>query len=151
MSATTTLNLIFPQEAEREWAYHLSTLDIEPKIFAILNVYLQPSSQVSAVIAVQEITQFYSTDPALQQPGTHNNEAHIFLLQLWVLFIKIIEQIPWHHPSQDKLVELMKAIHNLPNPTTISFEVGQSHHLKLWTDLPMLSWVLVDNVETHCT
>ena len=151
MSATTTLNLVFPQESERERAQHLSTLDIEPKICAILDAYLQPSSEVSAAIAAQEITQFYPTDPALQQPGTHDNEAHIFLLRLWELFIKIVEQIPWQHPSQDKLVELMKAIRDLPNPTTISFDAGQSHRVKLWTDLPMLSWVLVDNVETHGT
>ena len=56
MSATTTLNLVFPQESERDKAEHLSTLDIEPKIFALLNAFFQPSSEVSAAIAAQEIT-----------------------------------------------------------------------------------------------
>lgn len=141
MSTTSTLNLVFPQESE--------TFDFEPKIFSTLNEYLQPSSEVPPAIAAQEITQLYPTDPASQQPGTYDTEAYDFLLRLWELFIAIAEQIPWQHSSQDKVIELVKAIRDLPNPTTITFDNGFSRRVKLWTDLPVLAAVLTDNVETH--
>jgi hypothetical protein len=149
MSTTNALNLVFPQESERQQAQHPSTLDVEPKVFSLLNAYLQPSSEVAAAIVAQEITQLYPTDPASQQPGTYDTEAYDFLLRLWELLISVVEQIPWQHPSQDKMIELMKAIRDSPNPATISFEDGVSHRVKLWTDLPVLSSVLTDNVKSH--
>jgi hypothetical protein len=134
---------------ERDKRWHLSNLELEWKIFMILDTYLQPSSGVSAVIAAQEITQLYPTDSATQTPGTHDSLAFTFLYRLWELFVIVVEQIPWHHTSQDKVIELMKAIRDIPSPTAITFDDGFSHGVKLWADLPVLGAVLVDNVETH--
>ena len=149
MSTTSPLNFVFPEETERDKSWHQSNLELESKIFTILDTYLQPSSGVAAVIAAQEITQLYPTDPATQTPGTHDSLAFTFLYRLWELFIIVVEQIPWYHTSQDKVIELMKAIRDIPNPTPITFDDGFSHGVKLWTDLPVLGAVLVDNVETH--
>ena len=149
MSTAIPLNFILPEETERDKRWHLSNLELESKIFTILDTYLQPSSGVSAVIAAQEITQLYPTDPATQTPGTHDSLAFTFLYRLWELLVIVVEQIPWHHTSQDKVIELIKAIRDIPSPTPITFDDGFSHGVKLWADLPVLGAVLVDNVETH--
>jgi len=149
MSTASPLNFVLPEETERDKRWHLSNLELESNIFTILDTYLQPSSGVSAVTAAQEITQLYPTDPATQTPGTHDSLAFTFLYRLWELFVVVVEQIPWHHTSQDKAIDLIKAIRDTPNPTPITFEDGFSHGVKLWADLPVLGAVLVDNVETH--
>lgn len=151
MSTASPLNFVLPEETERDKRWHLSNLELESKTFTILDTYLQPSSGVSAVIAAQEIIQLCPTDPAIpgQIPGTHDSLAFTFLYRLWELFVVVVEQIPWNHTSQDKVIELIKAIRDIPSPAPITFDDGFSHGVKLWADLPVLGAVLVDNVETH--
>jgi len=146
MSTPSTLNLVPPKHTEEQ--QDLSTLDAEQKTFTILDVYLQPSSEVSATTAAQEINNLFPENPDSQQ-GTLNQEAYTFLLRLWELFVVVVEQIPWQHPSQDKIIELTKAIRDLPNPITIMLEHALGDQVKLWADLPVLDEVLTDNVETH--
>ena len=110
----------------------------------ILDTYLQPSSGVSAVIAAQEITQPYPTDPATQ---ILDPPVFTFLYRLWNI---VVEKSLWCHTSQNKVIELMKAIRDIPGPMPKTFDNGFSHEAKLWADLPVLGAALVDNFETDC-
>ncbi|KAF8972515.1 hypothetical protein BDZ97DRAFT_2054011 [Flammula alnicola] len=122
---------------------HQSTLDVEQKVFSILDAYLQPSSEMSATTAAEEIDKLFPTNTS------SSSLEFTSLMHLWDLFIVVVEQIPWQHPSQDKVAALMKAIHDLPNPRTIVIADWDNRQATLWTDLPILDDVLTDNVETH--
>ncbi|KAF8189014.1 hypothetical protein BJ912DRAFT_1059281 [Pholiota molesta] len=139
MSTTTTLNLVFREYTAAENAQHPSTLDVEPKVFPILDAYLQPSSVISATTAAEAIAKLFP-------PGLVDYTS---LLRLWDLFIEVVEQIPWQHPSQDKLVALIKTLRDLPDPTTITIVDWDYGPTKLWADLPVLGHVLTDNLESH--
>ncbi|KAF8180616.1 hypothetical protein BJ912DRAFT_929258 [Pholiota molesta] len=92
MSTTTALSLA-------EKAQHLSTLDVERKVFSILDAYLQPSSAISATTAAEAIATLFP-------PGSVDYDP---LLHLWDLFIAV-----------DRLVALIKTLRDLPDPTTIT-------------------------------
>ncbi|KAF8189033.1 hypothetical protein BJ912DRAFT_385377 [Pholiota molesta] len=139
MSTTTALSLVFREYTGREKDQHLSTLDVERKVFSILDAYLQPSSAISATTAAEAIATLFP-------PGSVDYDP---LLHLWDLFIAVVEQIPWQHPSQDRLVALIKTLRDLPDPTTITIVDWGNGPTKLWTDLPVLGHVLTDNIETH--
>ncbi|KAF8189013.1 hypothetical protein BJ912DRAFT_817950, partial [Pholiota molesta] len=111
----------------------------EQKVFSILDAYLQPSSAISTPSAAQEIDKLFP-------PASVDYTA---LLHLWDLVTAVVEQIPWQHPSQDRLVALIKTLRDLPDPTTIAIANWDDEPTKLWADLPVLDHVLTDNVETH--
>ncbi|KDR66990.1 hypothetical protein GALMADRAFT_161792 [Galerina marginata CBS 339.88] len=91
MSTTSPLNFILPEELARDQRWHLSTLELESKMFSILDTYLQPASGVSALTAAQKITQLYPTDPATQKPGTHDPLAFTFLKLLGAVLVDNVE------------------------------------------------------------
>jgi hypothetical protein len=139
MSTTTALSLSFPEYTDGQKVRHQDTLDVEQKVFSILDAYLQPSSAISTPTAAEEIDKLFP-------PASVDYTA---LLHLWDLVIMVVEQIPWQHPSQDRLVALIKALRDLPDPTTIAIANWDDEPTKLWADLPVLDHVLTDNVETH--
>ncbi|EAW17801.1 DUF3632 domain-containing protein [Aspergillus fischeri NRRL 181] len=103
----------------------------EQHIFNILNDYLQPSSTTPPSEAAQSI---HALTPKAGSTQEESSEMEDFLWYTWGTIIKVAKQIPHNHPSQDRLVELIHALTELP-PTTVSIWGSENC---LWKDLPML-------------
>ncbi|GAQ09484.1 hypothetical protein ALT_6805 [Aspergillus lentulus] len=103
----------------------------EHRIFNILNDYLQPSSTTPPREAAQAI---HALTPKTGSTPEENSELEDFLWYTWGTIIKVAKQIPHNHPSQDRLVDLIHALTELP-PTTVSIWGSENY---LWKDLPML-------------
>ncbi|PKX97265.1 DUF3632 domain-containing protein [Aspergillus novofumigatus IBT 16806] len=103
----------------------------EHRIFNILNDYLQPSSTTPPREAAQTI---HALTPKAGSTPEENSDLEDFLWYTWGTIIKVAKQIPHDHPSQDRLVDLIRALTELP-PTTVSIWGSENY---LWKDLPML-------------
>ncbi|KAK6812549.1 hypothetical protein RU639_011692 [Aspergillus parasiticus] len=102
----------------------------EKKIFAILDEYAQPSCSTTASATAQSIHEFAA--PLLSDSQADGLEN--LLWQFWNIVINVAKQIPCDSPSQERLVELVKALTEIP-PTTIQI---WGNDTKLWVDLPLL-------------
>ncbi|KAF3479836.1 uncharacterized protein GIQ15_06812 [Arthroderma uncinatum] len=107
----TALSLRLPSlEGGDPWIVH-------QKLFDILNEYLQPTSSTISSAAAKEID---SLTPKKRQGLGSSDDAkpkedyESFLMETWGTFIEIARQIPSEHASQDRLVELVKALSELP-------------------------------------
>ncbi|GFF51678.1 hypothetical protein IFM61606_02308 [Aspergillus udagawae] len=103
----------------------------EQRIFNILNDYLQPSSTTPPSEAAQAI---HALTPKAGSTPEENPDLEDFLWSTWGTIIKTAKQIKDNHPSQDRLVDLIHALTELP-PTTVSI---WSSETRLWKDLPIL-------------
>lgn len=104
-------------------SFHLESLDdpepwfVEQKLFDILNEDLQSSSTTTPAVAAQGIDALAPMKrPNLGDGKKESPES--FLWEIWKIFIPIAKQIPHDHPSQDRLVEVIAALSELP-PTTV--------------------------------
>jgi len=134
-----TFNLVFSNHSRDDE----SSLETDKRVFAILNAYIQSSSSVKAIAAAQDIDSLYPTDPATKTIDYTSFE------HLWELFVGVAEQIPWNHPAQDKLVDLLKALRDLPDPRSMIIADWDEQPAKVWADMPVLAYVLSDGVESH--
>lgn len=72
----------------------------ESKIFLILEDYLQPNSKTSLESAVQSILTL------IPENASMSNEVY----RVGQVFLELAEQIPYHHPSQIKLVRAVEEL-----------------------------------------
>lgn len=104
-------------------SFHLESLDdpepwfVEQKLFDILNEYLQPSSTTTPTVAAQGIDALTPMKRPDLADGKRKQSPESFLWEIWETFIAIAKQIPHDHPSQDRLVEVVKALSELPPKT----------------------------------
>ncbi|KAK2875606.1 hypothetical protein FQN49_001566 [Arthroderma sp. PD_2] len=110
---------------------------VHQKLFDVLNEYLQPSSSTGSPSAAKVIDSLtpnkrQGLDPS--DDAKPKEECESFLLETWGTFIEIARQIPSEHASQDRLVDLVKALSELPST---SAEIWGST-MQVWTDLPLL-------------
>ncbi|KMQ45745.1 hypothetical protein HL42_3586 [Trichophyton rubrum] len=106
---------------------------VHRNLFEVLNGYLQPGSCTAPSAAAKEIDDL--TPDKRQSDGGKPKEDHeSFLLEIWESIIEIAKQIPSDHASQDRLVELIKALTELP---ATEIEIWGSN-VRMWADLPLL-------------
>ncbi|KXG52508.1 uncharacterized protein PGRI_087920 [Penicillium griseofulvum] len=117
---------------------HLASLDdddpwiVEQKYFAILDNSLQPDSQVSAAEAATGLNEL--TPMNRKANGEEAEEPVSWCLEFWGTINELVKQIPYDHPSQDKMVEIIQELKALPG-----VEVPVSNTTRrIWTDLPYL-------------
>ncbi|KAF7155551.1 hypothetical protein CNMCM6106_004697 [Aspergillus hiratsukae] len=103
----------------------------EQRVFDILNDYVQPSSTTPAGEAAQAI---HALTPKAGSTQEEKSELENFLWFIWGAIIEIAKQIRHNRASQDRLVDLIHALTELP-PTTVSI---WSSETRLWKDLPLL-------------
>ncbi len=111
---------------------------IELHVFDILNEYLQPSSATSPTAAAQKIDSLF---PLNREEQGKKEEPESFLWEIWELFGRVAQQIPWKHPSQDRLAELVKALCDLPSDMKVEIWGKDS---RIWQDLPLLGPALTE-------
>ncbi|RDL38472.1 uncharacterized protein BP5553_02812 [Venustampulla echinocandica] len=127
---------------------HLYTETIEPRLFDILAAVLEPNSHTTPAVAVGQINNllYDSQDGNLlydaqdSRVSVTDAEASGLAQRLWLVLIQVVQLIPHDHEGQDKLVELLHSLTQLP-PITRKFW-GTRYYL--WTDLPLLGQTLRD-------
>ncbi|CAA7270757.1 unnamed protein product [Cyclocybe aegerita] len=112
---------------------------ITAKIFNILDTYLRPSSTIAPIDAAQEINQLFPLNRPTE--GEEPNEEPIsFLWEMWELVLDVVSQLPWDHPSQERSIDLLKALRSLPDPVMV--DMPGFGEMRVWADLPILHPVL---------
>ena len=61
---------------------------------------------------------------------------------MWRVVISVAQQIPWRRPGQTRLVELIQALKDLPEPMMV--DSGSWGELAIWWDLPVLGPVMTE-------
>jgi len=112
----------------------LEPSDIERLTFDILNKYLQPSSCTSPTDAAWQL----HNGLPFNRPHVDGEESPECLLEeFWDLMLRLAQQIPHNHPSQERFVQFIIALSDLPVDTKVLIGKDTSH---LWHDLPMLGF-----------
>ncbi|KAF9218234.1 hypothetical protein BS17DRAFT_638966, partial [Gyrodon lividus] len=116
---------------------------IEQRMFDVLDDFLQPFSAMSPTAAAAQLNlcfPLYRADDddvrgESEGAGTGKEDSESFLWEMWGLILKVARQVPYRHPSQDRLAELIKALTDLPSDIKINI---WGNERKLWQDLPLL-------------
>lgn len=114
---------------------------IEKKMFDLLSDYLQPSSTKSSEAIARALDDLFPTNRSEedQPPDEPIEEPGSFLWHMWPLFHRVAQQIPHSNSAQDRLVELVRTLRDLPAKTpTVYLEGWSDNTYKLWEDLPLL-------------
>ena len=112
---------------------------INQRIFDILNMYLQPNATLSPVNVAQEIDKLSPLNRP-KENDEENEDPESFLFEMWEVVISVADQIPWKHPGQIRLVEVIQALKDLPGPTKV--QMDDWGELVIWSDLPLLGPVM---------
>ena len=89
---------------------------INQKIFDILNICLQLNCP--------------------REGDIENEGPESFLWEMWGVIISVLEQIPWKHPGQIRLIiEVIRALKDIPGETIDMESWGE---MDFWWDLPLL-------------
>ncbi|KAF8803326.1 hypothetical protein BYT27DRAFT_7340991 [Phlegmacium glaucopus] len=101
-----------------------------------------PNATLSPTNAAQEIDKLFP----LNRPREEDRESEgpeSFLFEMWGVVTSVAEQIPWNHPGQTRLVEVIQALKDLPGPTTVQMDDWSK--LAIWSDLPLLGPVMTEH------
>ena len=134
MADSTPLNLVLQSFDNDPWI-------INQRIFDILNMYLQPNATLSPTTAAQEIDKLFPLNRPREE-DKENEEPESFLWEMWGVVVSVAEQIPWEHPGQTRLVEVIQALNDLPGPKTVQMDGWGK--LVIWSDLPLLDPVMTE-------
>ena len=137
MADSTPLNLVLESPVNEPGV-------ISKRLFHILNTYIQPNATLSPANAAQEIDKLFPLNRPKDE-GSHgrkNEEPGSFLWKMWRIVISVAQQIPWRHPGQTRLIELIQALEDLPEPMMV--EIGSWGEQAIWSDLPILGPVMTE-------
>lgn len=88
--------------------------DFEKQVFEIIVEYLDPEKEMSprsAAIRIDSLTPW--NQERLKVALVYKN-ADMLLVEAWGFFIGIAKQIPYNHPAQGQLVDLVVELANMP-------------------------------------
>jgi len=136
MANSTPLNLVLQSsDNEEPWV-------INQRIFHILNTYLQPNATFSPNKAAQEIDKLFPLNRPREE-DRENEEPESFLFEMWGVVISAAEQTPWENPGQTRLIKAIRALKDLPGPTTVQMDSWGK--LAIWSDLPLLGPTMTEH------
>ena len=135
MADSTPLDLVLESPDNDPWI-------INERLFHILNTYLHPNATLSPANAAQEIDKLFPLNRPKEKENEDNEGPESFLWELWEVVISVAQQIPWRHPGQTRLVELIQALRDLPEPITVI--MGSWGEQAIWSDLPILGPVMTE-------
>ncbi|KAI1406936.1 hypothetical protein F5Y13DRAFT_207131 [Hypoxylon sp. FL1857] len=107
--------------------WHWESFVAKP-VFYIFRNYLRSGSDVSASQAAQAIADMKPWDA-----DGYKTWGYFELTELWPAIFRIVEQIPYDHIAQDKLVKVFRELEQLPDTGLKRWSGGQ-----LWRELPVL-------------
>ncbi|KAL1642553.1 hypothetical protein SLS58_005321 [Diplodia intermedia] len=86
-----TIDFTVPYDDE-PWTFEYKTFDV-------LNEYLQPQSHTSPSSAAIQLNDLLE---------------HVSILQIWDIIFRVAGQVPYDHPSQDRVIALIFALRDAP-------------------------------------
>lgn len=85
---------------------------VAKQAFNLISDYVQPGSPISPGQAALQLNSLSPGQRALQD-GEEAEEPASFLLEFWETLISVARQVPFDHPSQERLVELVAGLNEL--------------------------------------
>ncbi|KAF5313856.1 hypothetical protein D9619_013057 [Psilocybe cf. subviscida] len=136
MNSVTSFMLVKPtytDDETRETPWNA----VELKIWDTLATAIESSTIEPAALA-EELNRLFPTNrlPGLGPQEPESPES--FLWEFWGIFAKAAGQVPVDHAGQQRLVELLTALRDLPNPVPVPELEASWGELKLWSDLPIM-------------
>ncbi|KAJ6036083.1 hypothetical protein N7540_000362 [Penicillium herquei] len=122
---------------------------IEQKNFAIINDFLQPDSHMSLAEAAFQINEL-TPMKRMARCEEDVEEPESYLREIWAFLTIICKQIPHQHPSQDKLVSLIRELTLLLSE---EFTVWKTTKARIWVDLTWIGecwWEEWDGTSDSC-
>ena len=116
---------------------------VNQQIFDVLVVSLRPGTIQTPTDAAKAIDQLFPLNRP-KEGDQENEEPASFLFEMWGVVVDIAEQIPWNDPRQDSLVDIIRALRDLPDSRIVP--MGSWGDLQVWADLPLLGPVLTETV-----
>lgn len=109
----------------------LSLRDCSPWIvakqdFDLISDYVQPESLICPGRVAQQLNSL-SPGQRVLQDGEEAEEPASFLLVFWETLVSIARQIPFDHPSQECLVELVVSLDKLSSESDVA-TVSSKHN-----------------------
>ena len=90
---------------------------VAKKAFDIVAAYLQLDSSASATETAASLDALTPLKRQLSE-GEKAEQLESFLLEFWETYVVIVRQVPHDHPSQERLVELVKELSRQPTALT---------------------------------
>lgn len=95
----------------------LSLRDSDPWIvakqaFDLISDFVQSDNSISSGQVASQLT-YLSPRQRVLQDGEEAEEPASFLLEFWETLVYIARQVPFDHPSQERLVELVVSLEKL--------------------------------------
>ena len=97
------------RDRDPEDAWH-----VPHKIFHTIAAYVQPDSPASAAETAAALDAISPVKRRLD-PGEIAEWPWAFLDEFWDTFLSLAQQVPYDHPSQERLVELVQELPKLPS------------------------------------
>lgn len=117
----------------------------ELELFIILQDYLESVDVKSAAAVAQNINDLIPTRRTGHSHLDYSDDVEKFLWCTWSIFIHVAKQVSHNHPSQDRLVELIRALTCLA-PTMV--EIWEEP-LYIWADLPIFGPIMREALTSH--
>ncbi|THC91259.1 hypothetical protein EYZ11_009278 [Aspergillus tanneri] len=105
----------------------------ELELFTIIQEYLQSADVKSPAAVAQNINDLIPTRRTSDSNINYSDDVERFLWSTWGIFTHVAKQVPHNHPSQDRLVELIRSLTFLVPITVEIWEEPQ----QVWADLPI--------------
>ncbi|OQV10035.1 hypothetical protein CLAIMM_14090 [Cladophialophora immunda] len=115
-------------------------------IFNIIVAYVQPSSPASALDTAVILDSLTPSKRRLVE-GEKAEQPGSFLLEFWETFLCLAQQVPYDHPSQERLVQLVMELQSLENESVelnLFTILGNIVGASMWTHLERFDNVLAD-------
>ncbi|KAF8906980.1 hypothetical protein CPB84DRAFT_1744776 [Gymnopilus junonius] len=133
--STPPLNLVLhTPDGDEPWV-------INQKIFDILIASLQSVTALSATDTAKAIDQLFPLNRP-RDGDKENEEPASFLFEMWGVVIDVAQQLPWKDTRQDRLVDIIRALKDLPESKAI--QMNSWGELEVWADLPLLGPVMTE-------
>lgn len=90
----------------------LDTWLVAKQAFDRISDYVQPDSPITPDQVAHQLNSLTPGQRVLQD-GEEAEDPISFLLEFWEIFVTIARQVPYDHPSQERLVELITGLGEL--------------------------------------
>ena len=122
---------------------------LDEKISQAWIKYLQQMPSHTAIEAAEKLNALVPTNRTEEEEEEEEEEdesLEFFLVNVWYVLLEMVRAIPPDHVAQDKLVEMVKALRDLPTNTVVEI---WSNETKIWKDLPFLGYVLDEDYNSQ--
>ncbi|KAJ5241680.1 uncharacterized protein N7469_000007, partial [Penicillium citrinum] len=117
--------------------------ELEQDLFKLLADVVQPGNTITPQAAAETIDEYLRSLPGRTEEKKEDVKVvEDFLHTLWSLLIAVVENTPYNHPGQDRLLATLTS---LIKRSEGSYEIWGQSALHVWADLPLLGPIVREN------